>query len=157
RIAERTAELEAEKRLRDEALTRERTALTEANAAAARAAFLSETSVVLSSSLDYAIKLSRLARVIVPFLADWCTIDMVEDDGTVRRLAVAHADPSKGEVVRQLQQHYQVIRPDDATHTILDVLNTRKTWIDPLVSQTRLVAQARDPEHLKLLQELGFK
>src|SRR5205823_4050963 len=122
RIAERTAELEAEKRLRDEALTRERTARMEANAAAARAAFLSEASVVLSSSLDYPVKLSRLARVIVPFLADWCSIDILEDDTTVRRLAVAHADPSKSDTVRQLQQQYQVIRPGKATHTILDVL-----------------------------------
>src|SRR6478752_3960389 len=66
--------------------------------------FLADVSVVLGSAVDYADYLSTIAsvtRMAVPLVADWATVDMVEADGSFRRLAVAHVDPSKIEVAHE--------------------------------------------------------
>jgi PAS domain S-box-containing protein len=55
--------------------------------------FLAESGATLSSSLDYRETLANVARLAVPTLADWCAIDVMEEDGTVERLAVEHSDP----------------------------------------------------------------
>jgi K+-sensing histidine kinase KdpD len=72
-------------------------------------AFLSEASAALSSSLEYQATLADLARLTVPRLADWCAVDILEEDGSVRRLAVAHEDPERVRWAYELQRRY----PDD--------------------------------------------
>jgi GAF domain-containing protein len=57
--------------------------------------FLVEASEVMASSLDYRTTLSSVARLAVPTLADWCTVDILDEEGSVDRLAVAHQDPTK--------------------------------------------------------------
>ena len=57
--------------------------------------FLAEASSVLSSSLDYHETLAAVARLAVPTLADWCAVDVLEEDGHLNRLAVEHPDPEK--------------------------------------------------------------
>jgi len=116
---------------------------------------LAEASRVLATSLDYLAGLASLVRLVVPALADWCVVDMVAEDGTVQRLAIAHADPAKEELARQLRYRYTVLRPQ-ATHTILHVIRSGQSWLDPEISESRFVTEARDPEHLHLLRELGF-
>ncbi len=59
--------------------------------------FLAEASDVLSSSLDYETTLRRMADLAVRDFADWCMVDVLEEDGTLRRLAVAHAEPLRGD------------------------------------------------------------
>ena len=54
------------------------------------ASYLAETSELLASSLDYQATLANLARLVVPRLADWCAIDMLEEDGSITQLAVTH-------------------------------------------------------------------
>jgi PAS domain S-box-containing protein len=133
----------------------ERRARTDAEGSRSRLAFLAEASAMLASSLEYGASLSSLARFMVPYLADWCVIDMVEDDNSIRRLAIAHADPSKGELARLLQRRYPVLQEND-DHTIVRALRTGQSWFDPEVSEERLAAQARNAEHLALLTRLGF-
>src|SRR5215216_6446511 len=55
--------------------------------------FLAESGATLSSSLGYRDTLANVARLAVPTLADWCAVDVMEEDGTVERLAVEHSDP----------------------------------------------------------------
>ncbi|XXY45366.1 GAF domain-containing sensor histidine kinase [Sorangium sp. So ce269] len=74
-----------------------------AEAAQRRAAFLSEASRLLSSSLNYEATLVRVARLPVPFVADWCMVDMLEREAMLRRAVVVHADPQKSELARLLQ------------------------------------------------------
>lgn len=117
---------------------------------------LAEASRVLAASLDYSTGLANLVRLVVPALADWCVVDVLTEDGAVHRLAIAHADPAKAELAQQLQRRYPILQPQ-ATHTILKVLHTGQSWIDPEISESRFVAEARDAEHLQLLRALGFK
>jgi two-component system sensor histidine kinase BarA len=75
--------------------------ITERKRAEESLRFLAEASAILSASLDYEKTLESLAKLAVPFLADLCIVDIVEN-GTVRRMGVAHADPKREEQVRQL-------------------------------------------------------
>jgi signal transduction histidine kinase len=48
----------------------------------------------LAASLDYAATLQAIAELVVPALADYCTIDVLEGDGRLHRLGVAHVEPA---------------------------------------------------------------
>src|SRR5439155_1164364 len=82
---------------RGELLAREQAARVAAEAAERRGAFLADASSALAGSLDYQTTLASLAHLAVPFLADWCKIDMLEPDGGLRRIAIAYADPTNAE------------------------------------------------------------
>lgn len=58
-----------------------------------RTAFLAAAGQELAKSLDYEQTIATLARLIVPNLAEMCVIDMSEDEGVLRRSAVAHRNP----------------------------------------------------------------
>lgn len=75
----------------------------EAETAQQRLAFLAEASTMLVSSLDYATTLSSVACLAVPFLADWCAVHVIEADGLVRQLAVAHSESVPLELTSRLQ------------------------------------------------------
>ena len=80
---------------RAELLQREQAARSEAEQAAQQSWLLAEASRMLTVSVDYMTTLAGLARLAAGTLADWCVIDLVGDDGALRRLAVAHADPAR--------------------------------------------------------------
>jgi PAS domain S-box-containing protein len=77
-VAERTAELTSERRHREEAQR-----------------FLYEASSILGMSLDYEITLWTLARAAIPHLADGSAVDVLQEDGSIKRMAVAHVEPEK--------------------------------------------------------------
>jgi signal transduction histidine kinase/PAS domain-containing protein len=72
----------------------ERAGRAHAEAAERRHAFLSEVSVILAGSLDYESTIASVTHLAVPRIADWCIAHVVEDDGSVRQLGIAHIDPS---------------------------------------------------------------
>jgi hypothetical protein len=71
-----------------------------------RAAFLKHAAEVLASSPDYETTLGEVASLAVPQIADLCVVDILEEDGSFTALAVAHADPAKAQLVRELRQLY---------------------------------------------------
>ena len=52
-------------------------------AARRQAAFLADVGTVLSKSLDYEETLATVARLAVPEIADWCTVDIVTQSGEI--------------------------------------------------------------------------
>jgi PAS domain S-box-containing protein len=117
---------------------------------------LAEVSALLAVTHDLPTQVEQLARLLVPTLADWCSIDLLQDDGRIHRLAVVHADPTKAALAEQLRRHYPLL-PADASHTLALVLRTRQSWFDPAVSAERLRTEARDATHWEIAQALGFK
>jgi len=69
--------------------------VTAATNAARRQRFLAEAGELLASSLDMDETLDTVARLAVPALADWCAVDLLDEDGALRRVALAHVDPDK--------------------------------------------------------------
>ncbi len=117
--------------------------------------FLVEASRTLSSSLDYRETLTSMARLAVPRLADWCAVDVLEEDGSVNNLAVAHQDPEKVALARELQERYP---PDpNAPYGVHQVLRTGQPALIPEIPESLLDESARDEEHRKMLHELGLK
>jgi predicted ATPase/signal transduction histidine kinase len=66
--------------------------------------FLLDSGDALVQSLDYQATLTRLARLAVGSLADWCVVDVIEDSGQFRRVAAAHRDPEKEVTLLHLRE-----------------------------------------------------
>ncbi len=132
-----------------------RAASAQSEAAEKRASFLAEASAMLSSSLDYETTLASVARLAVPHMADWCSVHVLDKDGVILPLAVAHVDPSKVAMAQELQRRY----PIDATETngVPQVIRTGQPEIYTDISDEMLVAAVRDEEQLAILRELDLK
>jgi PAS domain S-box-containing protein len=124
-------------------------------AAQRRLAVLAEASQLLDASLDYEATLQEVARVAASTLADWCIVHLLEPDGSIRWLAVAHGDPEKEAVARELQRRYPASL--DTRTGVGRVLCTGQAEIYTHIPDADRVARARDPEHLRLLQVLGSR
>ncbi|HYX36589.1 MAG TPA: PAS domain-containing protein [Oligoflexus sp.] len=120
-----------------------------------RLKFLADASQVLSSSLDHETTLSNVAQLSVPICADWCAIDIFQADGTIRRLAVVHADRKKTALAFELFEKYPP-QPSD-NHGLVLVMKTGAPQFYPEIPDDLLVATANDKEHLAILQSLGMK
>jgi PAS domain S-box-containing protein len=117
--------------------------------------FFAEASTALSSSLDYETTLSTLARLAVPYFADWCSVDIANEDGSVSRLAVAHVDPDKVTWAHALHQRFP---PDPAEPLgLYNVLRTGQSEFYPDIPDELLVGSARDEEHLEVMRQIGFR
>jgi PAS domain S-box-containing protein len=117
--------------------------------------FLAESGATLSSSLDYRETLANVARLAVPTLADWCAIDVMEEDGTVERLAVEHSDPEKIALAYELQERY----PSDpeTTRGIGKVLKTGEPDMMAEIPEELLDQVALNVEHRTIMRELGLR
>jgi signal transduction histidine kinase/HAMP domain-containing protein len=119
-----------------------------------RATFLAEAGAALSESLDYAATLQRVANLAVPTVADWCVVDIVEREGTVSRVAAAHADTSKASIISELQRRYMP-QPTWRDHPVATVLRDGTPMILTNLDAAGLREIARDAEHFRLLHSLG--
>ena len=117
--------------------------------------YLANAGEVLGSSLDYEVTLNELASLVVPDLADWCGVSIVDETGAIKQVAVAHVDPAKTRYARELNERYPP-HPDDPTG-VPNVIRTGKPELYPDISDELLVAGAKDEEHLRIIRELGLR
>ncbi|MBE9189898.1 PAS domain S-box protein [Gloeocapsopsis crepidinum LEGE 06123] len=117
--------------------------------------FLAEASSLLGPSLDYQTTLENLADLIVPQLADWCTIYVVNEDKTLRQVALTHTDPEKVEWAKEVFKRYP-LNPDALIGTP-QVIRTGKSELYSEIPDFVLAGLARDTEHLEILRQVGMK
>lgn len=103
--------------------------------------FLVDANQVLASSLDVQATLDALARLAVPALADWCTIEIVADGGNLTHVTVMHQDPAQAALAREAQQTY-ALRPDAQSPS---VVGTGQSAVYPDVSEELLALLVPDP------------
>jgi signal transduction histidine kinase/putative methionine-R-sulfoxide reductase with GAF domain len=133
----------------------EREARREAETAHEQVSFLARASELLGSTLDYESTLERLAQLAVPALADEVLIDMVAEDGSVRRLASAHADSRTLEEIRKLGRRYP---PEpEARYGPRAVLRSGEPQLVSEIGDEIVEAMARDEEHARLIRALGLR
>jgi len=125
-ITERTAELTSERRQREDAQR-----------------FLYEAGSVLAMSLDYDITLWSLARAGIPHLADACVVDIVQDDGSLKRAAIAHVNPEDQESLQDL----------DRVPLAADVVCTGQPELDDRLISVPLVVRGKTIGAIRLLLE----
>ena len=119
------------------------------------ARFLAEASAALARLVDYESTLQKVAKLAVPYFADWSAVDVVGDDGTLRRLAVAHREPEKVRLAHELSRRY----PSDpeAAGGVQHVLRTGQPEIISNITDEMLTQAAKDADHLQLLRSLGLR
>ncbi len=89
--------------------------------------FMAEAGALLGASLDYEATLEAVAGLAVPAIADWCAVDLLTDDGSVRRVAAAHRDPEMSMAIADVGRRWpsrlndpygpgKVIRTGEADH-----------------------------------------
>lgn len=120
-----------------------------------RTAFLAQMTERLSKSLDYAHTLESVAMLAVPGVADWCALDIVQDNAQIARLAVAHVDPAKIELAKEMRRRYE---DSGAPYSVPYVIRTGTPALISDVTDDMIVAGAQgDPERIALLRSLGLR
>lgn len=117
-------------------------------------ALLSGVRRVFADSQEYESTLSAIAHLVLPYLGSWCAVDVCEEDGTMRRVAVIHPDPSKLPLVRALEKGWPP-EVDDLVGAPA-VMRTRRTVSIPEVTDDQMRRMARTPENLEALRALGI-
>jgi signal transduction histidine kinase len=120
-----------------------------------RARFLARASQALAGSLDYRVTLDRVARLAVQVVADLCAVDILEEDGSIRRLAVAHRAPEKAAVAWELEHRWPSSLSDPFGPG--KVIRSGQPELRGEVPEAKLPLAARDKEHLRALRTLGLE
>ncbi|MGG6237158.1 PAS domain S-box protein [Nodosilinea sp. AN01ver1] len=134
---------------------REQTARIDAEAGQFRSALLVDISTTLASLLNHTDTLQQVADRVVPFFADWCTIDLLDPERGMERVAVAHCDPDKVELAWQLHRRYP--QTVDTPVGLAQTLRLDQTELMAEIPAVALESVAQDPEHLRLLEGLGLR
>jgi len=129
--------------------------ITEQKRAAERQHYIAEASDILASSLDYRATVTRLAKLLVPQLADWCGIRLVDENGELQQLAAEHVDPKKSEWAQTASRRF--LLTNDADVGPMYVLRTGNTELYEDVTDEMLEQMAVDQEHLDLLRAVQMK
>lgn len=129
--------------------------ITSEKSAELRDRFLARATESLMSSLDYEETLRNVAWLVVPEIADWCAVDLVDDAGRRQQVVVAHRDSTKLELAAQLRGY----QPEelDPERGLGRVLSTGAAELYPEITDPMLVQAARDEEHLALLRAIGLR
>src|SRR4029078_13616777 len=69
--------------------------------------FLAEASSVLGGSLNYEDTVQRVANLLVPRIADWAGIDVLEEDGATRQITTTRDDPELQEFLLSMRDRYR--------------------------------------------------
>ena len=114
--------------------------------------FLAEVSVALSASLEYEQTLATVARLVVQNFADWCAVDVMDEQGQLSRLKVASADPDQAALCAVLEQ----MPPDrDLPHLMRSVIESKRPIVVEQVTLQYIESLAQGPGHLQALLATG--
>jgi signal transduction histidine kinase/DNA-binding response OmpR family regulator len=130
----------------------QRVARARAEAASRRALLLSDASHLLASSFDYHTTLSVLCRSLVPSLADFCMVDVLEGDGRIARAGVAHADPERETMLRAAPVTAAGMKPE---HPVVAALTTGKVTLAETVTPEMIGAIVGDDDQRALHEALA--
>ncbi|HZD17340.1 MAG TPA: histidine kinase dimerization/phospho-acceptor domain-containing protein, partial [Actinomycetota bacterium] len=144
-----TDRMKAEEQARE--LIREQAARAEAEQAAHRAEFLAEAGRRLSTTLDLDATLQTVTTLVVEELADYCVVDLVDQDGT-RRFTAARIGGERKALLREAE-HYPL---DPASDTVpARVYQDRNPVLVQQVDDDWLRQAARGEDHLDLIRSIG--
>ena len=115
--------------------------------------FLAEVGVALSRSLDYEKTLANVARLVVQHFADWCAVDVVDEQGILRRLRVASANPDQAALCQALEQ---MPLDRDLPHLLRSVFETGQPLVVEQVTLPYVQSLGRSPGHLQALLATGI-
>jgi two-component system, chemotaxis family, CheB/CheR fusion protein len=123
---------------------------------ATRAAdMLSKASALLSSSLDYETTLESLTRLSTAAFADWCAVDLVNDDGSIRHLTLSHANPVLRDLALQFQQ--AAFSEPDRAPGAPQALRLRQSVLLTDIAEWKLTGVQPEAKITQLIGALGVR
>ena len=128
--------------------------VTQAKRAELAQRLLAEASDALASSLDYESTLQRVAEVAVPDFADWCGLDFPGPGGFAQLVAIAHRDPEKVALAKQMRASYPVSL--EREEGIAAVMRGAPSFVRAAIRDEELRDYAQDEEHFEMLRSLGM-
>lgn len=117
-------------------------------------AFLLEASKLLAASLEGEQTLQSLADLVVPRIADWCAVVLLNGGGR-ELLAFAHRDPSKRRLGAELELRRS--RGEQLPWGIPSVLASGKTRVEFSVSEDAIERGAGDAGVKQIVREIGMR
>ncbi len=138
---------EAAERTATTALGREREARIEAN-------MVARASELLATTLDPQERLGQVVALAVPDLADIATVDLFEEDGSLRGAATDAADPDLAASALDARRRWP-IRPD-SDHPVAVAARTGRAQLVARMTPRHLEQVATAPEHLEHMRRLGY-
>jgi serine phosphatase RsbU (regulator of sigma subunit)/anti-sigma regulatory factor (Ser/Thr protein kinase) len=128
---------------------------TAGNRETERQRFLVEATALLDASLDPNETMQNIASRAVPDLGELSIIDMLEEDGTISKVAVAAADPEARRDLEQMRRHFPV--DPEGAHPVARVIQTGTPEMLPELSDAIMRDIAEGPEHLELMRRLRYR
>lgn len=114
---------------------------------------LAEIGMRLAASLDPRESLAEVAQRVVPFLGDFCSIDVMDETGQMRRLADATGDPAQEERLRVLRE-YPIGGDGGSARRALQVMREQGLEVFVL-EEAELVRFAPDARFAQTIREMG--
>lgn len=118
-----------------------------------RLGYLARASLILAGTLDHRVVLEQIAELVVPRMADWCSVQLLVGGG-LQTVTVMHADPAKIEWAAQMRDRWPVDM--SAGSGAPNVVRTGVSELYNDITDDLLVATALDDEHLRVIRELGM-
>src|SRR3984957_12812519 len=115
---------------------------------------LIEAGAVLASSLELATTMGQVARLTVPGLADLCVIDLLDEDGSIRDVAVACSQEGLARELEELRAAYP-LNPE-GEHPVAGVIREGEPVLLVEMSSGLLSSFAQGSEHARFMIEHGY-
>lgn len=121
---------------------------------AQRQTFLADISKELASTLNYTKMLRKVTKLCVPAIADWCSIDIFEEEKGFTQVSLAHANPEKVSLARE----YRRFNPIDVDQPVgvANVIRTGNTEFYPNISDELLEQYIEDKKRLRFMKSLNL-
>jgi PAS domain S-box-containing protein len=129
--------------------------ITERKRGEEREHFLATVSEGLAALTDQASTLQKVTASVVPAIADWCAVDLVDSDGAHRRIASSNIDPLKEDLLHPLGEP-----PADAgadVNVSAKVFATRRPELISNVWDVLPGARRGDESRMLALREFGLR
>jgi sigma-B regulation protein RsbU (phosphoserine phosphatase) len=110
---------------------------------------------VLATSLDPATTMGQVAQLTVPRLADLCVIDLRDEDGSIRDVAVAASNERIARDLEKLRKRHQL--DPDGEHPVARVIRSGDPVLLPEMPSTLLRSFAQGSEHAKFMIDHGYR
>jgi signal transduction histidine kinase/CheY-like chemotaxis protein/HPt (histidine-containing phosphotransfer) domain-containing protein len=114
--------------------------------------FLANASTLLASSLDYETNLATVARLVVPFLADWCMVYVRGTNKTVRCATNVAADPTTQALADDLERG-----DSPGSSGQLRLPRNGQSLLIAELSDADMVDLAAEPRQLAILRAIGLR
>jgi serine phosphatase RsbU (regulator of sigma subunit) len=115
---------------------------------------LIEAGAVMASSLDLATTMGQVAQLTVPRLADLCVIDLCDEDGDIKDVAVACSKESVARELERLRASYPL--DPRGEHPVAQVIRGGEPMLLPEMTSALLSSFAQGSKHAEFMIDHGY-